>query len=83
MSHRHYTTVGAPSTHDAQASAPRQARPEAHPSFDVLELARQAGMLVMLDGQIGRERYHSVTGSLASLEHFAEVLIARYGTHAA
>ena len=37
----------------------------------VLDLAREAGMTVMLDACIGRERYHSVTGSCAALERFA------------
>ncbi len=30
----------------------------------ILSIARRAGMLVMLDGRIGRETYQSVTGSL-------------------
>lgn len=37
-------------------------------------LARDAGMLVILDGQIGRERYESVTGSIATLARFAHAL---------
>ncbi|MFP3505953.1 hypothetical protein [Burkholderia sp. SIMBA_062] len=37
-------------------------------------LARDAGMLVILDGQIGRERYESVTGSIATLARFAKAL---------
>ncbi|MFC0397314.1 hypothetical protein [Paraburkholderia rhizosphaerae] len=45
------------------------------PIFDepdaLLELARDAGMLVLLDAQIGREKYQSVVGSLASLRRFA------------
>ncbi|BCZ84430.1 hypothetical protein [Paraburkholderia terrae] len=36
----------------------------------ILSIARRAGMLVMLDGRIGRETYHSVTGSLSSLHRF-------------
>ncbi|AWV00252.1 hypothetical protein DM992_12420 [Burkholderia sp. JP2-270] len=40
----------------------------------LLALAREAGMMVMLDAQIGRERYESVTGSLASLARFAQAL---------
>ncbi|AOJ06206.1 hypothetical protein [Burkholderia mayonis] len=40
----------------------------------LLALAREAGMLVTLDGQIGRERYQSVAGSLASLMRFANAL---------
>ena len=41
---------------------------------ELLALAREAGMLVTLDGQIGRETYQSVTGSLASFERFAQAL---------
>ncbi|KVG57732.1 hypothetical protein WS79_16575 [Burkholderia territorii] len=40
----------------------------------LVALARDAGMLVILDGQIGRERYESVTGSLATLARFAQAL---------
>ncbi|WP_432207382.1 hypothetical protein [Burkholderia pyrrocinia] len=40
----------------------------------LLALARDAGMMVMLDAQIGRERYESVTGSLAALARFAQAL---------
>ena len=39
---------------------------------DILELARGAGLLVTLDGQIGREKYQSVAGSLASFMRFVE-----------
>ncbi|MDN7672470.1 hypothetical protein QZM22_08040 [Burkholderia oklahomensis] len=51
------------------ASADRADRADA-----LLALARKAGMLVTLDGQIGRERYQSVAGSLASLMRFASAL---------
>ncbi|AOJ26478.1 hypothetical protein WJ12_16135 [Burkholderia seminalis] len=40
----------------------------------LVALARDAGMLVILDGQIGRERYESVTGSIATLARFARAL---------
>uniref|UniRef100_UPI003BEF06A9 hypothetical protein n=1 Tax=Burkholderia arboris TaxID=488730 RepID=UPI003BEF06A9 len=40
----------------------------------LVALARDAGMLVILDGQIGRERYESVTGSVATLVRFAQAL---------
>lgn len=40
----------------------------------LVALARDAGMLVILDGQIGRERYESVTGSIATLARFAQAL---------
>lgn len=41
---------------------------------EILELARQAGLLVTLDGQIGREKYQSVAGSLTSFMRFANAL---------
>jgi hypothetical protein len=41
---------------------------------DILELARDAGLLVTLDGQIGREKYQSVAGSLSSFLRFVDAL---------
>jgi len=41
---------------------------------DILELARNAGLLVTLDGQIGREKYQSVAGSLNSFLRFVDAL---------
>ena len=41
---------------------------------EILELARGAGLLVTLDGQIGREKYQSVAGSLASFMRFVDAL---------
>ena len=43
----------------------------------LLALAREAGLLVMLDGQIGREKYQSVAGSVLALQRFAAALRAR------
>ncbi|WP_206957009.1 hypothetical protein [Trinickia acidisoli] len=43
---------------------------------DILELARSAGLLVTLDGQIGREKYQSVAGSLTSFLRFVNALRA-------
>ncbi|MBN3835683.1 hypothetical protein [Burkholderia sp. Ac-20344] len=40
----------------------------------LVALARDAGMLVILDAQIGRVRYESVTGSIATLVRFAQAL---------
>ncbi|AXK67415.1 hypothetical protein [Burkholderia sp. IDO3] len=37
-------------------------------------LARDAGIPVILDGRIKRERYESVTGSVATLARFARAL---------
>lgn len=41
---------------------------------DILELARNAGLLITLDGQIGREKYQSVAGSLSSFLRFVDAL---------
>jgi len=41
---------------------------------ELLTLARDAGMLVTLDAQIGREKYQSIAGSLASFKRFADAL---------
>ncbi|AGK49705.1 hypothetical protein BTI_5066 [Burkholderia thailandensis MSMB121] len=56
--------------------ADRAARPAARAdrADALLALAREAGMLVTLDGQIGRERYQSVAGSVASLMRFVTAL---------
>lgn len=43
----------------------------------LLALAREAGLLVTLDGQIGREKYQSVAGSVLALQRFAAALCAR------
>ncbi|WAS55838.1 hypothetical protein MK974_22265 [Burkholderia ambifaria] len=43
----------------------------------LLAIAREAGLLVMLDGQIGREKYQSVAGSVLALQRFAAALRAR------
>lgn len=43
---------------------------------NLAELARAAGLTVVLDGMIGRERYESVTGSLHALRRFAELFEA-------
>jgi hypothetical protein len=40
----------------------------------LLALARTAGLLVTLDGQIGREKYQSVAGSLHAFQRFAAAL---------
>jgi hypothetical protein len=41
---------------------------------NIIELAKESGMAVLLDGKIGREEYVSVTGSLAALTRFAEAV---------
>lgn len=38
--------------------------------MDILDMARQSGMVVILEDNIGRERYQSVYGSLPALRRF-------------
>ncbi|HDR9174298.1 hypothetical protein KDW82_08395 [Burkholderia vietnamiensis] len=38
----------------------------------LIALARECGLMVILDGQIGREKYQSVSGPLDALSRFAE-----------
>ncbi|CAG9193997.1 hypothetical protein BCAR13_110082 [Paraburkholderia caribensis] len=38
----------------------------------LIKLARDAGLTVVLDGTIGTQHYHSVTGSIDALERFAD-----------
>ncbi|KVD88022.1 hypothetical protein WI90_01705 [Burkholderia ubonensis] len=66
----------------ATASVSQTAQLRATPDMQaLLALAREAGMLVTLDAQIGRERYESVTGSVAALARFAQALqLATLGT---
>jgi hypothetical protein len=40
--------------------------------MDIVDVARQAGMTIVLEARIGRQEYHSVHGSLAALQSFAE-----------
>ena len=44
--------------------------------MDILNLARQSGMTVVLDARIGQEEYHSVRSSVAALERFAALIEA-------
>jgi hypothetical protein len=44
--------------------------------MDTLEKARAAGFVVLLDGRIGRETYHTITGSLSALERFEALCLA-------
>jgi len=39
---------------------------------DIIELARAAGLTVVLDGRIGRQEYQSVSGPVSALYRFAE-----------
>lgn len=42
--------------------------------MDIIDVARQSGMAVILDARIGREEYHSVCGSLSALQKFADAI---------
>lgn len=42
--------------------------------MDIIDVARQSGMAVILDGRIGREEYLSVCGSLSALQKFADAV---------
>jgi hypothetical protein len=43
-------------------------------AMDILKLAKDAGMLVVLDGRIGKEEYRSVRGSEQAFRRFADAL---------
>lgn len=47
--------------------------------MDILELAKNSGFFVTLDGQIGREQYQSVHGSVSALRRFAEAVRTEAG----
>ncbi len=40
--------------------------------MNILEMATQAGLQVLLDARIGSQTYHSVSGSLPALQRFAD-----------
>jgi len=42
--------------------------------MNILELAADAGMLIVLDGRIGRTEYRSVHGTLDAFQHFVHAL---------
>lgn len=44
--------------------------------MDIITLARTSGLQILLDARIGRETYHSVSGSLSSLQRFADAIRA-------
>ncbi|KVT60390.1 hypothetical protein WK55_11995 [Burkholderia ubonensis] len=54
--------------------SPAAGSPALPDTLALVALARDAGMLVTLDAMIGRERYESVTGSIATLARFAQAL---------
>jgi hypothetical protein len=48
--------------------------------MDLIALARESGMAVLLDARIGRQEYVSVSGSLAALARFADAVRAESDT---
>ena len=44
--------------------------------MDIIELAREAGLQVLLDARIGSQTYHSVSGSLPALQRFVDAVEA-------
>ncbi|AIO34811.1 hypothetical protein DM39_4150 [Burkholderia cenocepacia] len=42
--------------------------------MDILRIAAESGMQVILDGRIGSEEYRSVVGSVQALHRFADAL---------
>ncbi|MFM0339428.1 hypothetical protein [Paraburkholderia fungorum] len=44
--------------------------------MDIIDLARKAGMTVVLDAKIGRQEYQTVYGSVTALAAFAELVSA-------
>ncbi|CAN7476483.1 hypothetical protein LJR029_000811 [Caballeronia sp. LjRoot29] len=58
----------------AAPAGQRDANSTSGESDEILALARNAGMLVTLDGQVGREKYQSIVGSIASFMRFADAV---------
>lgn len=44
--------------------------------MNIIEMATQAGLQVLLDARIGSQCYHSVSGSLPALQRFADAVRA-------
>ena len=68
-----------PTTSFQTASTPADGQPRETPDTAddfarILALAREAGTLVTLDGQIGRQKYQSIAGSLHAFRRFAQAL---------
>lgn len=43
--------------------------------MDILKMAENSGLLVILDGRIGQEEYRSVHGSITALSRFANAVM--------
>ena len=44
--------------------------------MNIFDMAARAGLQVLLDARIGNETYHSVSGSVVSLQRFADAIAA-------
>ncbi|MEA3122467.1 MAG: hypothetical protein QOH33_2045 [Paraburkholderia sp.] len=44
--------------------------------MNIIDIATQAGLQVLLDARIGSQTYHSVSGSLPALQRFADAVRA-------
>ncbi|MEX3959570.1 hypothetical protein B0G57_13027 [Trinickia symbiotica] len=44
--------------------------------MNILELATQSGLQVLLDARIGSQTYHSISGSISALQRFADSIKA-------
>jgi hypothetical protein len=44
--------------------------------MDIFEMARKAGMTIVLGAKIGRQEYQMVYGSVKALESFADLVAA-------
>ena len=42
--------------------------------MDMIKIARESGLAIVLDGRIGREEYTSVSGSMGALLRFGEAV---------
>jgi hypothetical protein len=50
--------------------------------MNIIDMARESGMAVVLNARIGREEYHSVCGSLSALQKFADAVRQNTANHA-
>ena len=78
MSHYLYRLDTAAETRQAMPAAHRDAGVGSGDFDEIIALAREAGLLITLDAQIGREKYQSVAGSLAAFGRFVETLRANF-----
>ncbi|MGF6920580.1 hypothetical protein [Paraburkholderia sp. 40] len=67
----------------ATSAEPSQDARNAIREFDaILALARESELLITLDGQMRREKYQSIAGSLHAFKRFAEALCDTVGQRA-